>query len=126
MTLVYGLSADLLVLFHVAFVAFALFGALAVAWRPQLAVLHVPAAIWAVLVEMNAWICPLTPWEQSLRRAAGQAGYAGSFVDHYVLPILYPVHLTPRIQWVLAAVVLLVNVLLYAWVIRRGRDRRRA
>src|SRR3982751_1474559 len=111
--LLYRFAADLLVVVHGALVLFVLFGALAVAWRPRVAWLHLPAVVWAALVEMNAWICPLTPWEQQLRRVAGQSGYEGGFVEHYVLPALYPAALTPRIQLVLGGVVILVNVSLY-------------
>lgn len=119
----YGHLADAVVLVHLAFIAFVLFGAFAVAWRPKLAWLHLPAVMWGALVEWNAWVCPLTPWEQQLRAAAGQSGYAGGFVDRYLLPVLYPGGLTPRIQLVLAAVVIVVNVALYVWIISRHRVR---
>lgn len=119
----YRLLADTLVVLHLAFIVFALGGALAVARWPRLAWLHVPAMVWAVLVELNSWICPLTPWEQALRAAGGQPRYEGGFVEHYVLPVLYPAVLTPHIQWVLALVVIVVNAALYAWVIRRSRAR---
>lgn len=122
--LAYRVAADVLVLAHGAFVLFVLFGAFAVAWRPALAWLHVPAVVWATLVEVNAWICPLTPWEQQLRRAAGQSGYESGFVEHYILPALYPVGLTPRIQLALGGVVILVNVSLYGWIIWRRRRHR--
>ncbi len=118
--------ADLLVVAHGAFVLFVIFGALAVARWPRLAWLHLPAVAWAVLLEANAWICPLTPWEQALRRAAGEAGYPGGFVDHYLLPLLYPEGLEPSGQVVLAGAVLAVNLLLYAWMLHRRRRLRRA
>ena len=120
----YKLIADGLVLLHVAFVVFVLLGGLAVAWRPRMAWLHLPAVLWGVLVETFGWTCPLTPWEQGLRRAAGEAAYGGSFVDHYVLPVLYPAGLTRDIQLGLAVVVILVNAVLYAWVLVRARTRR--
>lgn len=115
--------ADALVVFHLAFVGFVLLGALLVAWKPWVAWLHVPAIAWGALVEMNAWICPLTPWEQQLRRAAGQSGYEGSFVDQYLLPVLYPAGLEPRIQFVLGIVVIVVNAVLYGWIWWRRRQR---
>lgn len=115
----YGLFADAVLLAHFAFVALVMLGGIAVAWRPFLAWVHLPAVTWAVLVECNAWICPLTPWEQWLRTAAGEAGYRGDFIAHYVVPVLYPAGLTPRIQLLLAAVVIGVNVVIYAWIIGR-------
>ncbi|MDQ6619056.1 MAG: DUF2784 domain-containing protein [Pseudomonadota bacterium] len=117
----YRLLADMVVLAHIGFVLFALLGALIVARVPWVAVLHVPALGWAALVELNAWTCPLTPLEQHLRGRAGQDGYSGGFVDHYLMPLLYPAGLTPRIQLALGAVVIIVNAALYGLVVLRGR-----
>jgi hypothetical protein len=82
---------------------------------------HLPAVAWGVAIELGGWICPLTPLENSLRRAAGEAGYTGGFIEHHLIPILYPAALSPRIQMVLAAGLLAVNVALYAWVVHRAR-----
>jgi len=75
--------------------------------------------VWGVLIEYNGWICPLTPLENSLRMRAGQQGYSGGFVEHYLLPAIYPAGLTPRIQVVLGTAVLVVNVISYAVLVRR-------
>lgn len=122
--MVFRYLADALVVFHLVFVAFVLFGALLVAWRRWIIWLHLPAIVWGALVEINAWICPLTPWEQHLRRAAGQSGYEGGFVEHYLLPILYPPGLEPRIQLALGVVVIILNAVLYGWILWRHRTRR--
>lgn len=118
------LAADTVVLAHLAFIVFALGGGLLV-WRwPRLAWLHVPALIWAVVVQWLVLICPLTPLENALRRAAGGAGYRGGFVEHYLMPLLYPTGLTVDIQWLLGGVVLVVNALVYGglwWRRRRAR-----
>ena len=119
------LAADLVLVFHLAFVVFVLLGGSLVLIRPWLALVHLPAVTWAVLLEFLGWICPLTPLEQDLRRAAGQAGYEGGFVEHYLVPILYPPGLTPSIQWVLGGIVLVVNLAFYSVLIRRLRQRRR-
>jgi hypothetical protein len=113
--------ADAVALLHAAFVVFVVLGGLLVLrWR-RVAWLHVPSAIWGVLIEYGGWICPLTPLENALRERAGQAGYSGGFVEHYVLRALYPVGLTKEVQWVLGALVLLVNGLVYGsiWIRRR-------
>ena len=85
-----ALLADLLVLFHATFVLFVVAGGLLVLKWPRLAWLHIPCALWGVLIEFGGWICPLTPLENTLRQRAGEAGYSGGFVEHYVLHVLYP------------------------------------
>jgi hypothetical protein len=115
------LLADLLVAAHLAFIVFALGGAALVLWRRSVAVLHLPAAAWAAWTEFTGTVCPLTPWEQALRREAGEAGYSGGFVEHYLIPLIYPAGLTPAIQSALGIVVVAVNLALYALVWRRRR-----
>lgn len=116
---VYRLLANAVVVVHALFIVFIVCGGF-LAWRWRwVAVLHVPCAVWGVLIEYNGWICPLTPLENSLRMRAGQQGYSGGFVEHYLVPAIYPAGLTPRIQVVLGTAVLVVNVITYAVVVRR-------
>jgi len=111
--------ADAVVVFHLMFILFAVLGGLLV-WRWHgLVWLHVPAALWGVLVELMHWPCPLTPLEHSLRLAAGQAGSSGGVVEHYLLPIIYPAGLTPQIQIGLGVFVLLLNTLIYGVLLWR-------
>jgi uncharacterized protein DUF2784 len=119
-------AADLVVVLHFGFVLFVVFGGLLVLWWPRVAYLHVPAAIWGALIEFTGWICPLTPLENALRARAGQAGYQGGFVEHYILPALYPTALTRKIQLLLGAIVLLLNLAIYAYVLRRSAGNRTA
>lgn len=118
--------ADAVVLCHLAFVLFVVLGGfLVVRWR-RLIWLHVPCAVWGFLIEVEGWICPLTYLENHLRRQAGMAGYPGGFIEHYVIPVLYPPGLTRGVQLVLAGVVVAANAVAYGWVVlrwRRGRDR---
>jgi len=115
--------ADGVALVHAAFVAFVVIGGLLVLRWPRLAWLHVPAAVWGVLIEYGGWICPLTPLENALRARAGQAGYAGGFVEHYVLRVLYPAGLTREVQWVIGTLVLVLNGLVYGTLWMRWRRR---
>lgn len=115
--------ADLVVVAHLGFVIFALLGGLlALRWRWTVW-LHLPAAVWAVLVEWMGWVCPLTPLEDALRRAAGAPAYTGGFLERYALPLLYPAELTREHQLALGLVALAVNALVYAFVLRRWARR---
>jgi uncharacterized membrane protein YhhN len=118
----YHLLADLVVGLHFLFVLFVVLGGLLVLKWPRLAYLHIPAAVYGAAIEFAGWICPLTPLEKSLRARAGDAAYEAGFVEHYILPVLYPAGLTRATQWVLGVLVIGVNLAVYWWV---GRTRRR-
>ena len=113
----YRLFADVVVILHFGFVLFVVFGGLAIAKWTRLTWLHLPAVLWAAVVEFAGWICPLTPLETSLRIAAGADAYETGFVEHYLLPLLYPGTLTRSLQIVLGATVLAINIPIYsiAW-----------
>ena len=113
--------ADLVVVLHLGFVAFVVLGGLLGLRWPRALWLHAPAAVWGALIEFQGWICPLTPLENELRRRGGEAGYAGGFVEHYLLPVLYPPALTASVQLVLGLFVVVVNLSVYAWVLARRR-----
>ena len=115
--------ADGVLVLHGLFIVWAALGALAV-WRwPRLALLHLPALAWAVWIEASGGVCPLTPLENSLRRAAGQAGYSGGFIDHYLGGVIDPAGLTRQTQWLVAGALLLINLVAYGQMIRRARRR---
>lgn len=120
----YRLAADLVVVLHLGFVVFVVLGGLLALRWPRAAWVHLPVAAYGALIELVGWICPLTPLEIRLREAAGQAGYEGGFVEHYLLPVLYPGALTPTVQVALGLAVILVNAGIYAVVLRRRRVRR--
>jgi len=123
----YWIAANLLVIFHLGFICFVVVGGLLAARWQWVAWLHLPAVLWGVLIEYQGWVCPLTPLEQQLRRAAGHAGYSGGFVEHYVLPLIYPGFLGYELQLRLALLVVLVNLAVYGWLItRRVRANRSA
>lgn len=113
--------ADLVVLLHLAFILFVMLGGLLVLRRRRLMWLHLPVVVWGAAIEFVGWICPLTPLENRLRAAAGEAGYSGGFIEHYLIPLIYPAGLTRELQWLLGALVLLVNAAVY-WRVLRGRS----
>ena len=121
--MIHRLLADATVAFHLAFIAFVVLGGLLVLRKPRVAWLHLPAVAWVVWLELTGAICPLTPLENALRQRAGEAGYEGGFIDHYLMPVIYPAGLTPQIQTVLGIAVLLLNVTVYAIAWRRARKR---
>ena len=121
----YALLADAVLVLHGLFILFVLAGGLLVWRRPRLGWLHLTAVAWAVCIAWAGWICPLTPLENALRRAAGQAGYGGSFIEHYLLPLIYPEGLTRGVQIGLGVGVALLNLTVYALLVRAWRARRR-
>ncbi len=121
--MVYRFLADLVLVAHFAFVVFAVVGALLVLrWR-WVVWLHLPAVVWAAIIEFAGWICPLTPLENSLRELGGSAGYETGFIEHYILPVLYPGGLTREVQIVLGLLVLAVNMGISGWLLRRLAQR---
>lgn len=120
---VYQLLADSVLVLHFLFIAFVLGGGLLALRWPRVLWLHVPAVAWAVVVESMGWICPLTPLENQLRMLAGGGAYTGSFIERYCLPLIYPAGLTAQIQWMIAGLVLVVNGVIYAWLLRKYRQR---
>ncbi len=121
-----GLLADLVLFAHLGFIAFAMFGALCAlrwAWTPFV---HLPALGWAAYIELSSGVCPLTPLENSLRQTAGELSYPSSFIEHYLVPLIYPPGLTTGAQARLAAGLLLFNGLLYAFILARRRTLHRS
>jgi Protein of Unknown function (DUF2784) len=116
----YRLLANVVVALHGLFIAFVLLGAFLV-WRWRwVAAVHLPCAAWGVLIEYRHWVCPLTPLETHLRARAGEQGYHGGFIEHYIMPVVYPGGLTPQVQVVLGTIVLVVNLCVYGFLIRQS------
>lgn len=119
----YALLADAVLLLHFAFVLFVVGGGLLVLKWPKAVWLHLPAVIWGAWIELSGSICPLTPLEQSLLTSAGEDSYAGSFIGHYLGPVLYPVGLTEEMQWWMGMIVIAINVLVYRQVLKTCKER---
>ena len=117
--MLFWLAANLVLVIHLGFVIYVICGGLLIyRWRWTV-FLHLPAVVWADLLELNSWQCPLTPLEQWLRIAGGQQGYSGGFIEHYLLALLYPAGLTPNIQIFLGIFVFLLNAVVYLLLIRK-------
>jgi hypothetical protein len=124
--MLYTIAADALVILHLAFIVFVMMGGLLLLKWPRLIFLHLPAVIWGALVELQGWLCPLTPLEQQFRMLAGESGYSGGFIQHYLLPLIYPAALTRELQTLFALCVITSNLVIYPVIYvkyRRGRQR---
>ncbi len=127
--MIYLVMADVVLILHFTFILFVILGAvLVLRWR-RLAWIHIPCAVWGAWIEFQGSICPLTPLENRLRRLGGEAGYSGGFIEHYVVPLIYPSGLTRRTQIQLGLVVVAINIAVYGLIYwrrwRRTRTRSR-
>jgi hypothetical protein len=116
-----AIAVDIIVVLHLAFIIFVALGGLLVLRWPRLAWAHVPASIWGALVELAGWICPLTPLENRLRAAGSDPVYSSGFIDHYIMPVVYPSGLTRGTQLGLGVAVIIVNLVVYGFLLRRRR-----
>ncbi|HEU4521044.1 MAG TPA: DUF2784 domain-containing protein [Thermoanaerobaculia bacterium] len=117
--MLYSLAANAIALLHFLFIVFVVLGGLLVLRWPKLMWVHLPAAIWGVLIEFAGWYCPLTTWENRLLRRAGQEGYSTGFVEHYLFALIYPDGLTRGMQMALGMLVLAINIAVYVRVFQR-------
>ena len=115
--MVYKLLADLVLLVHLAFIIFVIFGGLLAIKNVKWAWLHAPAAVWAGLVEFAGWICPLTHLENLLCFRAGASTYQDSFIAHYLFPLIYPTELTRNVQILIGTGVVLISLFIYSLVL---------
>ncbi len=120
--MLFQIAAGVVLLVHLAFIGFAVLGAaLAICWR-WVPYVHLPAVGWAFFVEVTGQICPLTAIENEMRARAGQSGYSEGFIEHYLVPLIYPAGLTPSVQYWLAGGVVVINAAIYGWLIWRRRE----
>lgn len=117
----YRLLADAVLAMHFAFIVFVVGGGLLAVWRWHLTWLHLPALVWGIWIQLSGRICPLTPLENTLRRLGSEAGYNGGFIEHYLLPLIYPEGLTRTVQVGLGFALITFNTIVYAWAWWRTR-----
>ncbi len=120
----YSLLADAVIAVHFLFIAFVVAGGLLVMRWPWVASLHLPAAFWGAAIELAGWICPLTPLENHLCHLGGGSPYSGDFIVQYLVPVIYPAHLTAFTQYILGALVIVANLIIYAFVVRKRKGLR--
>ena len=120
-----GIAADIIVLAHLGFIVFASLGGFLVVRWPKFAFLHLPCALWGVLIAFGGWICPLTHLEMHFRQLSGQVGYDGGFIDHYVMPLIYPAGLTRGMQIAFGVSIFSVNLIAYGRLLRNLTQRKK-
>jgi hypothetical protein len=115
--MLHRLGADLVLFAHFLFAAFALFGGFLCFHDPAWAFAHIPVVLWSAIVNLMGWTCPLTPMEKALRIRAGQSGYTGGFIQHYIGRAVYPRGMPRRLSLVAGISILVWNALVYAMVL---------
>lgn len=121
--MLYLALAQAVLLVHLAFILFVLFGGLLALKWPRLIWWHLPAVIWGALTEFFSLPCPLTPLEKYFLQRGGESAYQGDFIAHYLFALIYPTGLTPKVQFLLGVVVVVLNLLIYGLLIKRNRDK---
>ncbi len=122
MEITYLWFSNLIIIIHFLFILFVLFGGLLILHRPKWIWLHLPAVLWGFLVEFNGWFCPLTEWENHYRHLAGGDVYEGDFIGEYLIPLIYPVGLTREMQYLFAAIVIILNAVIYYIIWHRRKQ----
>jgi hypothetical protein len=117
----YRILADIIVLIHLLFIVFVISGGLLGFYKKWTVWVHIPAAVWGALVELTGWFCPLTPLENRFRISGGAVGYEGSFVEQYIIPLIYPENLTRNTQIAMGISVIVINAVIYFFLIKRYR-----
>jgi hypothetical protein len=113
------LPAVLVALLHGSAVAFMLVGSLLALRWPRLLWLHVPVSLAILALYLTGSDCPLTTWELALREAAGEPGYTGGFIGHYITePLGFPIEATST-QVGIYVVAFLPNVIGYGLLVLR-------
>jgi hypothetical protein len=123
--MLYRVLADLVVVLHAAFILFAVLGGLLALRWGWVTWAHIPAAVWGAAIELFGWLCPLTPLENWLRRGGGAATYTGGFIEHYLVPLVYPAGLTREVQILLGCGLLIFNLAVYLRLWHRAPSTRR-
>ena len=118
----YRILTDSILVIHLLFILFVILGGFLAFYKRWIVWVHLPAVIWGVCIELFGWMCPLTPLENWLRNAGGQQGYEGVFIEHYLLPLIYPDNLTKSIQIFLGLSVLVINTIVYCIWLSRSRQ----
>ena len=115
----YELAANLTLIVHFAFILFVVFGALLFFVATKIIFIHIPAFIWGSYIELTHSICPLTYLENWFLHKANLTTYSEGFIQNYLVPIVYPMNLTKDLQICLGIVLIVVNMIIYGFIISK-------
>lgn len=118
--MIYSLLADFILILHLCFVFFAIFGGLLALRHRRIIWLHLPALFWGIVVQFFSLMCPLTEFENKFRILSGESGYSEGFIEYYVTKILY-FHIDYWFHFALGLFLLLINLLIYFYIFTRRR-----
>lgn len=119
--MLYKFLADIVLILHLFFILFVLFGAILAFKFPKIVWFHLPIATYGALITFYRWICPLTPLENYFRALAGEQGYEGGFIAHYILPVIYPSGVTTGLTITMGLTVIIWNGIIYGLLIYRNK-----
>ena len=117
----YEIAADLTLIVHFTFIIFIAFGALLFFVSTKIIYVHIPALIWGIYMELTHSVCPLTYLENRFLEKANLSAYSESFIQHYLIPIVYPKNLTEDLQIYLAIVLMVANAIIYGLIIIKSQ-----
>lgn len=69
------------------------------------------------VVNLMSWTCPLTPIENAFRTRAGELGYSGGVVQHYIGRVVYPRGVPCQLELMAGVAIVADNALVYALIV---------
>jgi len=111
--LFYIIAADIVVFIHFLWILFLIFGAVWGRRYPWIKRIHIGGILFAVLIQIAGWYCPLTYLETWLRSMYDSSqSYEGTFIVYYIEKIVY-IDLSPVIVFIMTVFLALVSAWLY-------------
>jgi len=119
----YEFLATFTLIIHFLFIVYVILGGLLFFIKHWTIYFHIPAFLYGVYVEFTQSICPLTYLENFFLSKAKVAMYSTSFIQNYLIPIIYPVNLTKELQIILGISLIVINVIIYGIIFAKSSGR---
>lgn len=121
LSLIHVLFARIVLCLHLIFILYVVFGGFLTRRYERSVWIHLPIVAWGTGITFVGWKCPLTPLEKWFLQKAHYPAYPGSFIEHYMIDLIYLEGLTPGVQYALGVLVIIVNVWAYAPILYQKR-----